>query len=82
MTLKGIIIPVTLIKFVDSSLIFKKNKETDGYNALVYGFKKSVEKKSNKSKIGFFKKYNSDIYKYVKEFRVTSEDLDNLDFIL
>lgn len=73
---KGIVIPVTLIKLVDTSLLFKKNKETHGYDSLVYAYVLTEEKKCSKPKIGFFNKYNSKTYKHVKEFRLLSNDIE------
>ncbi len=66
----GKVIPVTILKVGPCRVIQRKIRAKDGYDAVQLGFEPIKEKKVNKSKMGHFKKHNSQPYRYVKEFRL------------
>jgi len=69
----GSVIPATVIEVGPCSVIQKKTKETDGYNALQLGFLPKNSQRVNKPLSGHFKKAGKGAFYYIKEFRV--EDL-------
>ena len=74
----GNIIPVTVIQAGPCFVIQKKTEKTDGYNAIQFGFDEIKKVKNvNKPMIGHFKKANIAPLKFIKEFRVTEEELES-----
>jgi len=74
----GNIIPVTVIQAGPCLVIQKKTEKTDGYNAIQFGFDEIKKVKNvNKPMIGHFKKANIAPLKFIKEFRVTEEELES-----
>lgn len=68
------LIPVTLIKAGPCYITQIKQKDKDGYSAIQIGFEET--KKLNKPLEGHLKKINKKL-KYLKEFRVPNEQIDN-----
>lgn len=66
----GSVIPVTVVEVGPCSVIQKKTKERDGYNALQLGFLQKSIQKVNKPLAGHFKKAGTGAFYYLKEFRV------------
>lgn len=66
----GKVVPVTVVKVEKNVIVNIKNKERDGYNAIVCGIENIKEKKVSKPLIGFFKKNGVEFKRYLKEFRV------------
>lgn len=66
----GKMIPVTVIQAGPCRVIHRKTKQEHGYDSIQLGFEEIDEKKLRESEIGNFKKHNSPLYKYVKEFRL------------
>ena len=66
----GQLIPVTVIQAGPCRIIHRKTKEKHGYDAILLGFEEIDEKKVNKPTRGNFKKHNSPVFRYVKEFRL------------
>src|SRR4030042_6810043 len=66
----GSVIPVTVIEVGPCSVIQKKTKETDGYNALQLGFLPKNSRRVNKPLSGHFKKAGKGAFYTIKEFRV------------
>ncbi len=66
---------ITLLKFDEHHVITTKSDSKDGYNALVVGIAKST--KLSKSILGQVKKSKL-MPKMIKEFRVSEEDLNNI----
>ncbi|PKM83853.1 MAG: 50S ribosomal protein L3 [Firmicutes bacterium HGW-Firmicutes-13] len=64
---QGNVIPVTVIKAGPCTVIQKKTKETDGYQALQVGFEDQKERRVNKPRSGHFKKAKVSPKKFVKE---------------
>lgn len=65
-------IPVTLVKALDCVVTQLKTKEKDGYCAVQLGAEPLKEKKIPKSK-------RTKPFRYLKEFRVTQEELKNFE---
>ncbi|MDY0151367.1 MAG: 50S ribosomal protein L3 [Candidatus Cloacimonas sp.] len=65
----GKVIPVTVIKAGPCKVICKRNEADNGYEALQLGYEIIPERKVTKPLQGHFKKYNSGLYRYVREFR-------------
>ena len=73
----GNIIPVTVIKAGPCYVVQKKTAEKEGYNALQIGFDEVIKvQRVNKPETGHFKKANTSPTFVLKEFKVTSEDLE------
>jgi large subunit ribosomal protein L3 len=71
----GRICAVTILETVDCHVLRKKSNESDGYSALVVGYGKLKLPKATKPHCGLFKKLSVDPLKYLKEFRLSEEDL-------
>lgn len=72
----GKMIPVTVIEAGPCVVVAKKTEEKDGYNALVLGYMEAKEKSLNKPLLGVFKKAGLKPMRYIKEVRVTEEELN------
>ena len=68
----GSVVPATVVEAGPCTVIQKKTKEKDGYDALQLGFLPKNSKRVNKPLSGHFKKAGVGPYEYVKEFRVES----------
>lgn len=71
----GEIIPVTVVKAGPCSVVQKKIKDKDGYDALQLGFEKKRDERVTKPLRGHFKTHNSPCYYFLKEFKV--DDIEN-----
>lgn len=67
-------IPVTVIELPTNYVIAIKDKEKDGYTALVLGAYQAKEKNTTKQLLGTFKKANLRPLRYIKEFKVVSTE--------
>lgn len=82
----GGIAPVTLLKVMDSSVLRIKNKESDGYNAIVVQYGSTKEKHIAKPQIEAAKKLNVVAKRHIFEVRLpddfdpTVSDLVGSDF--
>ncbi|NWG03668.1 MAG: 50S ribosomal protein L3 [Syntrophaceae bacterium] len=70
----GSVIPVTVVEAGPCSVIQKKTKEKDGYNALQLGFLPKIAQRVNKPLSGHFKKAGTGGFYTIKEFLI--EDVD------
>ncbi len=66
----GLVVPVTVVEAGPCFVIQVKNKEKDGYNAIVVGYQDKRENLVNKPMKGQFAKANITPKRYVKEFRI------------
>ncbi len=66
----GQVIPVTVIQAGPCSVIQRKSVEKEGYNSVQLGYEEIQERKLRKSQVNHFKKHNSKMYRFVKEFRL------------
>ncbi len=66
----GKVVPVTVIKVEKNIIVNIKNKERDGYNAIVCGIEELKENKVSKPMIGFFNKNSVKPMRYLKEFKI------------
>jgi len=71
---EGIAVPVTVIQAGPVTVVQKKTKDSDGYNAIKVGFEDIKEKKLNKPDKGQYAKAGVSAKKTLREFR-----LDNID---
>ncbi|MBW6513789.1 MAG: 50S ribosomal protein L3 [Candidatus Syntrophosphaera sp.] len=65
----GKVIPVTVIKAGPCRVICKRTKDLHGYEALQLGYEAITDKQSKRPLIGHFKKNDSPVFRYVREFR-------------
>jgi len=65
----GKVIPVTVIKAGPCKVICKRTQADNGYEALQLGYEEIPERKVSKPMQGHFKKFNSGLYRFVREFR-------------
>jgi len=75
-TEEGDSIPVTLLKLGPCVVTQQKKTNKDGYSALQLGFEKAKENKFNKPEAGHFKKNDLKFYKYLKEFHVDEDEME------
>jgi large subunit ribosomal protein L3 len=73
---KGNVVPVTVIEAGPCTVIQKKTVETDGYNAVQFGYQDVADKKVTKPAKGRFDKAGVAPKKVLKEFRF--EDIGSL----
>ncbi|NLC11824.1 MAG: 50S ribosomal protein L3 [Firmicutes bacterium] len=74
---KGNAVPVTVLQAGPCTVVAKKTKEKDGYNAVQVGFEPVSEHKLNKPQRGHFAKAGVKPHRYLKELRL--EDISGLD---
>jgi len=76
----GNVVPVTIIQAGPNFIVQKKTKAKEGYNSLQVGFdeiKKAT--RVNKPLAGHFKKANTVPLRFLKEFRITDEEVNSHD---
>ncbi len=74
----GSSIPVTVLSVIHNRVVQVKTVETDGYNAVQLGFGSKKANRVNKPAKGHFTKVGVEAGSKLKEFRVTNEELTNL----
>ena len=72
----GMIVPVTVIEAGPCTVVEKKNKQSDGYDALQLGYGEAKSFRLNKPVLGKFTKNNLTPVKVLKEFR--SSEIDEI----
>jgi large subunit ribosomal protein L3 len=72
----GMIVPVTVIEAGPCTVVEKKNKQSDGYDALQLGYGEAKSFRLNKPILGKFTKNNLTPVKVLKEFR--SSEIDEI----
>lgn len=65
----GKVVPVTVIKAGPCRVICKRTKDLHGYEALQLGYEEIDEKRSKRPVAGYFKKNESPVFRYLREFR-------------
>ena len=73
----GVRVPVTVMRVQPNVVIQKKTTEKDGYNALQLGYGERREKLLSKPEEGHFKKAGTGAKRFLREMRVTEEELSN-----
>ena len=63
----GKFIPVTVVEVLPNTVLQKKTKETDGYEALQLAIEDKKESRATKAEIGHAKKVNASPKKFIKE---------------
>jgi len=71
----GNMVPVTIIDTTSCIVVGKRTPEKDKYSALTLGFGEAKEKKLNKPDAGHYKKAGAAGRKYIKEFRLSADDV-------
>ena len=67
---EGNIVPITVVAAGPCVVTVIRSKEKDGYSAVQLGYFDKKEKYFNKPQVGFFKKNNLPLKKYLREFRL------------
>ena len=75
---EGSIVPVTVIKAGPCTVVRKKIKQTDGYDALQLGFEEAKSFRLKKPALGQFAKNNIAPLKVTKEFRDSEVDASSV----
>src|SRR5437867_3299595 len=71
---EGSAIPVTVLKAGPCVVLQKKNKQSDGYEAVQVGYVEATpERKVSKAVLGHFKKAGLPPTRRIKEFKVVAE---------
>jgi len=71
---EGGVIPVTVLKAGPCVVVQKKNRQTDGYEAVQIGFvEPTAERKVSKALLGHFKKSNLAPTRRIREFKIVAE---------
>ncbi len=65
----GKLIPCTIIEAGPCTVLHKRTKDQDGYEAVQLGFGTRSEKNVNKPDMGQFKKYNTKPLRHLREFK-------------
>jgi large subunit ribosomal protein L3 len=71
-TADGDCIPVTILEMGPCTVIRRKTKDKDGYDAVVLGFTEVAEKKEkrlSRAEVGVFKKAGTPVFRHLKEVR-------------
>jgi large subunit ribosomal protein L3 len=71
----GEAIPVTVIEAGPCKVLQVKTEATDGYSAIQVGFAEKKISRINKPMAGHFKKSDSQVFYFIREFRVTDTAL-------
>ncbi len=66
-------IPVTVLEVGPCTVLQKKTRENDGYEAVQLGFKEKSSQRVNKPEMGHFKKAGKGAFTYVREFDLNGE---------
>ncbi len=74
----GLVIPVTILKYIDQEILGFKTTEKHGYNAIQYGYGLVKEKKMNKAKMTYFKKKKKSPKKHICELRLDNDAYDEV----
>jgi large subunit ribosomal protein L3 len=77
-TPEGDAVPVTVLEAGPCTVVRRKSKEKDGYDAVVLGFGAVDEKHAHrlsKPEVGVFKKAGTGIFRHLKEYRVKDAKL-------
>ncbi|PPR08685.1 MAG: 50S ribosomal protein L3 [Proteobacteria bacterium] len=72
---QGKAVPVTVLQVRDCQVVQKKTTGVDGYNAIQLGMGAKKASRTNKPLAGHFAKANVEPKQYVREFRVSEENL-------
>jgi len=65
----GELIPVTVIQAGPCRVLELRTKEKNGYQAAILGFEEIPGARSRKPRLGFFKKLQAPVFKFIREFR-------------
>jgi large subunit ribosomal protein L3 len=71
----GELTPVTVVEVTPNIITQIKTSETDGYNAIQLGVEDKRDKLVNKPQAGHFKKANTQGKRFVKEIRLTEDEV-------
>ena len=71
----GDVEPVSVLELIDSELIYKIISDDTKHAKLVIGYDLVDKKKLNKPKLCFFNKHKTKTYKFVKELKVSSDNI-------
>ncbi len=74
----GTVVPVTVIQAGPCWVVTKRTLERDGYTAVQLGMDEIKEKKVNKPMKGHFEKHGVPYLRYLKEIRLSPEDLEDV----
>lgn len=73
------LVPVTILKFVNSRVLFQKTQESHGYDAVVLGYDELTKEKAlsklTKPLYMQLKKIGNGFFNSIREFRVSSDNL-------
>lgn len=72
----GDAVPVTVIEAGPCTVVQKKTKENDGYEAVQLGFGEIPERKANRARRGHFTKKGVPIFRFLREFPIPSEPVE------
>lgn len=75
-TESGECIPVTVLEAGPNTVLQKKTPERDGYAALQLGFQGRRPKTLSRAQLGHFKKADTEAKRFVRECRVSAEELE------
>lgn len=71
---KGDQVPVTVVQAGPCPIVKVKTKETDGYDAIVLGYRTRRKSLFTKPQLGFFEKSGIDPVRYLRELRTVEPD--------
>jgi large subunit ribosomal protein L3 len=75
----GAVVPVTVLKVGPCYVVDKRTEEKNGYSAVVLAFGDIKESRARKSELGLYKKANVPPKKYLKESRLSKEEVEKFE---
>ena len=75
----GTVIPVTVLKIGPCWVVDKRTKEKNGYSSVILAYEDIKENRIRKSEHGQFKKAKLTPKKFMRESRVSKEELDKFE---
>lgn len=74
---KGNHVPITVVQAGPCSVVQKKTMASDKYNAIQLGFEDKKDSRANKPELGHFLKKKLKPKKFLKEIRLTDDEIKN-----
>lgn len=75
----GAVVPVTVLKVGPCYVVDKRTEEKNGYSAVVLAFGDIRESRARKSELGLYKKASIPPKKYLKESRLSKEEVEKFE---
>jgi len=68
-----VLVPVTVLEVWPGKVVQLKSSDRDGYDAVQVGFREIAERRLSKAELGHFKRHESSLFRYLREFERVGE---------